>query len=217
VTSTVWVIAGIALGVAVIVLGLFMLLSKRQTGEAEVELFGNKARGPVGLVVFCIGATLFVIFVRQISTPLFTNGSSPPTIPVVPATPGSDDVSAAPTPDGAHVDFIFPEEGSEINAGQDVILSGSVTGLGDDDLWIISRHEVGGSFYLIPPAITKDGPWDVLDQRVGDPSDKGSYFVYYAVRANADCTKSLSSVRNSFRDLPQGCTVVQGQLSVRIK
>ncbi len=215
-TTTVLVIAGIAVGIAAIVLGLFMPLSRHQAGEAEVELFGNKARGPVGLVVLCVGAALVAIIVPQINPQLPTNGSSSPSTPAITTAPGDGNVRVIPAPDGAEVEFIFPEEDSEINAGQDVMLSGSVTRLGSDTLWIISRHEVGGSFFLTTPLIEKDGPWSVLDRRAGDSSDKGSNFIYYAVQANADCAKSLSSIRNSFKNLPRGC-IVQGQRSVRVK
>ncbi len=104
-------------------------------------------------------------------------------------------------------------------------MSGSVTGLGGDTLWILSRHDVGGSFYLVPgaaglsPVRTKDGPWSVTDESVGNPSDRGGNVVYYAVQANADCAKNLSAMHNydSFPDLPKGCTILQGQRSVRVK
>lgn len=136
-----------------------------------------------------------------------------------PTTPRDDNTRDIPTPDdGAQVKFFFPQEGSKIDVGQDVLVSGSVTGLGSDTLWILSRHDVGGSFYLVPPTITQDGPWSVTDENVGDPLDKGSNFVYYAVQANAECTKALSSmdIYDSFREIPKGCTA-RDQRHVRVR
>ncbi len=136
-----------------------------------------------------------------------------------PTTPRDNDTRGIPTPDdGAQVEFVFPQEGSGIDVGQDVPVSGSVTGLGSDTLWILSRHDVGGSFYLVPPTIVKDGPWSVIDGNVGDSLDKGSNFVYYAVQANAECAKSLSSmdIYDSFKEIPKGCTT-RGQRNVRVR
>ena len=125
-----------------------------------------------------------------------------------PSIPGNDSSrDTPPSADGAQIKFVFPHEGSEVDVDQDILVSGSVTGLGSDTLWILSMHEVGGSFYLVPPAITKDGPWSVTDEDVGNPLDKGSNFVYYAVQANAECTNTLSSMNiyDSFKELPEGC------------
>jgi hypothetical protein len=104
-------------------------------------------------------------------------------------------------------------------------VAGSVTGLGGNTLWILSRHDVGRSFYVVPgtagiaPIITKDGPWSVTDEVVGDPSDKGSNVVYYAVQADADCTKTLSAMHHydSFREMPKGCAILPGLRGVRVK
>ncbi|MGH3773148.1 MAG: hypothetical protein ACRDRW_17435 [Pseudonocardiaceae bacterium] len=122
---------------------------------------------------------------------------------------------------------VWPSVGAVINPGQDVVVAGSVTGLGGDTLWILSMHDVGGSFYLVPgvaglsPVAPQDGPWGVTDEGVGNPTDRGGTVVYYAVQANADCTKTLSSMRSddSFHEheLPKGCTILQGLRSVRVK
>ena len=130
------------------------------------------------------------------------------------------------TNDGdSKVEFISPPEGLVISPRQDVVVSGTVTGLGSNTLWILSKHEIGGSFYFVlgeagvSPVITKDGPWSATDEGVGDPSDKGSAIVYYAVQANAECSRTLSSKQNydSFHELPTGCTILQGQREVQIK
>lgn len=150
--------------------------------------------------------------------------TAPPSQSLTRPTPG--DSGGIPIPGHiAQVEFVSPPEGSEINPGQDVVVSGSVTGLDDNTLWILSRHDVGGSFYLVSgaaglsPVRTKDGPWSVTDESVGNPSDRGGNVVYYAVQANADCTRALSAMHNydSLQEPPRGCTILQGLRSVRIK
>jgi hypothetical protein len=104
-------------------------------------------------------------------------------------------------------------------------VAGSVTGLGDTTLWVLSRHDVGGSFYLVvvaagpSPVLTFDGSCSVTESGVGNSSDRGSDIVYYAVQANTDCTKILSALHNydSVPEVPKGCTILQGQRSVQIK
>lgn len=114
--------------------------------------------------------------------------------------------------------------GAEITPRQDVPLVGSVTGLDGNTLWILSRHEDGGSYYPVgaagpAPVATKDGPWTVTDEGVGDPSDRGSNVVYYPVQANAECAKTLSNIHNydSLSSPPQGCTILPSLRSVQIK
>jgi hypothetical protein len=214
------VIAGLVLSVTAISLGLFMLLSKGHVGEAEGEWPGKvKVKGPVGLFVFCIGAALLVIIMRQITPPLFGDSDAQPptsTTTTPPMTPDDGDNRAASTPGGARVEFIFPPAGYEINAGDDVPGSVQVTGLGSDTLWIVSRHEDGGSYYLVPPPIAKDGYSSFLDESVGNSSDKGSNIVYFAVLANADCAQVLSAIRGPFENLPPSCTY-RGQRVVRVR
>jgi hypothetical protein len=196
------VIAGIVLSVTAIALGLFMLLSKGHAGEAEGEWPGKvKVKGPVGLFVFCIGAALLVITIRQITT----------------TSPGSaGDGNTDATPGRVQVEFISPRADSEINAGDDVSGSILVAGLGNNKIWIVSRHDVGGSYYPIYPPIAKDGYQEFVDQAVGDSSDKGHNVVYFAVLANADCAQDLSAMDGSFRTLPHGCALLD-QRAVRVK
>lgn len=145
--------------------------------------------------------------------------SQPPAL----STPG--DGTTSPIPGQlAQVEFVAPAVGAEITPGQDVPVVGSVTGLDGNTLWILSRHDVGGSYYPVgaagpAPVATKDGPWKVTDEGVGDPSDRGSNVVYYPVQANAECVKILSAMHNydSLPNVPQGCTILPSLRSVRIK
>jgi hypothetical protein len=114
------VIAGIFLSITAIALGLFMLLSKGHAGEAEGEWPGKvKVKGPVGLFVFCIGAALFVITIRQITTTSLESAGD-----------GNTDA----TPGRVQVEFISPQADSEINAGDDVSGSILVVGLGNNKI-----------------------------------------------------------------------------------
>jgi hypothetical protein len=105
---------------------------------------------------------------------------------------------------------------SEINFDDDVSGSVLVTGLGNNKIWIVSRHDKGGSYYLIRPPITEDGYQKFVDQGVGDSSDKGSNIVYFAAPANADCTQALAAVDGFFRTLPSGCILLD-QRVVRVR
>lgn len=132
-----------------------------------------------------------------------------------------------PSVDGAQVEFLSPPEDTPINAGDNVKVSGTVTGLGATTLWILSWHQDGGSFFPISgaggisPVATKDGPWSITDEHVGDATDKGQAIVYTAVQADAECTKTLSAMHDygSFRDsdLPKGCTPLPSRRGVQIK
>lgn len=201
------------------VLGLFMLLSKRQSSEAETEWLGKaKVKGPVGLIVFCVGAALFVIIARQIPPSPSAQGTtrpSPSRTTSTLVTPGNDSTSAMPAPGGPHVEFTSPNNDSEIVAGQDVELSGAVAGLGDDTLWIVSQNGADGSYYPID-SVTQDGTWNIRDPSVGDTSDKGHDIFFLAVQANSDCAHTLST-RKYFDTLPGGCHLLPDQVIVRVK
>jgi hypothetical protein len=154
-----------------------------------------------------------------------SGGDLPPSQSSTPTT--SDDGTAMPaSPDGTQVEFLYPQEDALISPHNDVTVTGTVTGLGSNTLWILSWHEDGGSFFLIPGAAgvsavtTKDGPWSTTDQNVGNSSDKGRTIAYTAVGANSECNKTLSAMRDddSFREPPKGCIILPGgQRSVRVK
>jgi hypothetical protein len=128
--------------------------------------------------------------------------------------------------DGVQVEFLSPQQDASINPSDDVQVAGTVSGLGNNKLWIMSWHEDGGSFFPvsgpegISPVTDKNGPWSVTDEGVGNPSDHGKTIVYTAVLADAECTKTLSTKPDdySFRaPLPQGCTILPDHRGVRVK
>ena len=146
----------------------------------------------------------------------------PPGQSSAPTTVG-EDAGMLPSHDAAQVEFVFPQKDASISPGDDVVVSGTVRGLGGNTLWILSWHEDGGSFYQISgvegisPVTTKDGPWSVTDENVGNRSDKGRAIVYFAVQANVECTKLLSSKHDPFREMPKGCITLPDQRGVKVK
>jgi hypothetical protein len=135
-----------------------------------------------------------------------------------PAATGSQDRTSTgqTAPGTAQVEFYSPRPGTQIHPGAKLSLSGYVQGLGGNQLWIMSRHGNDPSYYLVAkagpvgnlPAATRDGRWAVDDVHAGNSTDLNSQFTYYALEANADCTRTLSSM-NSYHtldDLPNGCT-----------
>lgn len=191
-------------------------------------LLGSGLRGSL---IALVGVAALSVATASMWFGAFTGSTSTAAI-IPPATEIQGDRSPSQpseptmTDDGnSKVEFVSPQEGLVISPRQNVVVSGTVTGLGSNTLWILSKHEIGGSFYLVlgeagvSPVIIKDGPWSVTDEGVGNPSDKGSAIVYYAVQANAECSRTLSAKQNydSFHELPTGCTILQGQREVHIK
>jgi hypothetical protein len=114
----------------------------------------------------------------------------------------------------AQVRIDTPSEGTSIRAGQDVLLSGSVTGLGADTLWIISKPDTGAGLYFLPargPVADHDGNWQFLDQESGDPSNHN--IVFKAIQADGGCSEKLARVRPdvngsyTFQTLPETCKI----------
>ena len=120
------------------------------------------------------------------------------------------------TPGGTRVEFIYPLADSEINVDDDVSGSVLIAGLGKNKIWIVARHDEGGSYYPVDPPIAEDGYQSFVDQNVGDSSDKGRNIVYFAVLANADCAQALAAEGESFRTLPRSCTLLDQRL-VRVR
>jgi hypothetical protein len=148
---------------------------------------------------------------------LLKDGQSP--------TVSGDGGGIPPSVEGAQVEFFSPREGDSISPGDSVMVSGTVTGLGQRQLWILSWHEDGKSFFMVPGAAgvsavsTKDGPWSVTDEGVGNPSDQGKTIVYTAVLAGAKCAQALSVMHNSdsFHVPPPGCIILPDRRDVRVK
>jgi hypothetical protein len=102
-------------------------------------------------------------------------------------------------------------------AGGNISVSGEVTGLLGETLWIADQPaDSPDKFVLSPQAVTTvDGPWQYFDREVGDQTDKGSAVTFIAIVANADCSQKLASVVSQAGDgepsvsaLPIGCIEV---------
>lgn len=182
------------------------------------------------------------VLLAAVVLPILIKDGLPSTIRIpspATATPGAVPAGQSSTPTLGHssdipaphneaqVEFISPQEDTPINFGNDVKVSGTVTDLGDNTLWIWSWHQDGESFFLISgekgisPATTKNGPWVITDQHVGNKTDRGKTITYTAVQANTECAKTLSAMPDdeSFHaeEIPKGCTILPAHRSVQIK
>src|SRR5207249_1664148 len=85
--------------------------------------------------------------------------------------------------------FTQPVPGVSIRAGQNVHVSGTVTGLPPGTkLWIATTATHGGENYYLTsdgPMLQGDGSWDFTDDAVGDSSDINGTIIYHAIRADA--------------------------------
>lgn len=220
-TVTAALIVGILLSSLAVILGLWMLLSKREAIIAEGEWLGKaKVKGPVGLIVFCVGVVLLVVSTRQLASPSVENGTNEP--PTALPGGGSSTAGGPPAASGGRTlaNFISPPEGAEIGVFSNVTVAGSVVGLDGAKLWIVSRHNQNGIFYTVSYAINHDGSWSVVDGHVGNRSDEGETFTYYAIKADVDCDKTLSSESSGtnpfFENMPPTC-IILGTRTVKLK
>jgi hypothetical protein len=108
------------------------------------------------------------------------------------------------------VQFTLPSENMLITFGQDVDVAGTLRGIGDDTLWLVTKPDAGEGFYYLTangPVARQDGDWSFPDTEVGDETDKGMGIYYLAVQANKHCADILSSTDTKIKPLPTGCTV----------
>lgn len=162
--------------------------------------------------------------------------TSPPTLRTTPPPPAPGDGETgdmpviAPFAGQAQVTFFDSETVARIRPrAVDVTVSGTVSGLGRDTLWILAFHTSGGGYWLvqtpglasISPAASADGEWRVVDQSPGDVSDHGQYIIYYAVQADPSCARDLTSLPDVSRpirrsDLVAGCRFAKRGPSVLV-
>jgi hypothetical protein len=116
---------------------------------------------------------------------------------------------------GARVEIIQPDVGATMQAGGDVSMAGTVTGLAGDFLWVVFKPEVddSGVYYLARsgPVTDHDGAWQFVSEQVGDSTDKGHHITFIALQADGSCHRILSSLPVdsngwlSFTAIPEGC------------
>lgn len=170
VNNTAVLVGGAALALVGLALLVWLLMSaRRRSGVAEVRLpWGIEARMPtavfIALVVF--GAGLYVT-VRQLGP-----DGSPPGLAVVRiTTPAKGPVVIAP--------------------GDDVRLAGSVSGLGNDKLYLLKQIQPTGQHRIFLPVAYRNGPWEKVDQNVGGDFKKPRNIWYRFVQADSDCQHFL--------------------------
>lgn len=115
------------------------------------------------------------------------------------------------TPDlrNPRASFRKPTPDLAIDWGSSVDVEGTVTYLGANSLWLVTKPQAGGgSYYLTEhsPITTRDGDWFYTDSDVGDATDKGKTITYLAIEANTTCADGLASAGDDVKVLPSGCT-----------
>jgi hypothetical protein len=165
----------------------------------EVPLLASRSRQ---LLLVVVGSVAFVVALVAPQLNSENQGSSKASPP--------GDVSP-----GARVEIIRPGVGTTMQAGGDVSIAGTVTGLAGDFLWVVFRPEVddSGLYYLAQsgPVTDHDGAWQFVSEQVGDSTDKGHHITFIALQANGSCHRVLSSLPPdsngwlSFTAIPDGC------------
>jgi len=190
---------------------IYLFVEAKRTNQSGAEIRWKElvVKGPVGLLVIAIGATLIIFTLTKLTDSLpVASSTDPGKTPTAPTSP--------PSPPAARVEFSQPSVGATMRASQDVSVAGSVTGLAGDALWIVSKAEIGdGQYYLtqIGPVADHDGQWSVVDEHVGDDSDKGHKITYFALQANRSCSERLTTIpqnqngSRAFILIPNGCAV----------
>lgn len=169
------------------------------------------------LALLCITAALSACG-SGTSEPITVTNVAPPASPA----PAPTSPSAPPV-----VSFDQPTVGQSITAGQDVPVSGSVSGLNGSALWIVSKPDAGGGKYYLTqsgPVASADGPWSFTDIEVGDSSDSGEKIIYTALSADSSCSELLAALPpdpnanglQTFALVPDGCTPLAATVPVSV-
>jgi hypothetical protein len=157
--------------------------------------------------------------------------SSPPQVVIngtstTPSPPTSPPVVATTAPSIPQITFKQPDPKVPISPGDDVMLSGTISGLNGRELWVISRTDSADQLYSIitPSPVTKsDGSWTETDETATDNSDRGHHILFIGVAANQKCADSLNSVKadsdgvRSFQALSGDCQAIDPPLVVSVR
>jgi hypothetical protein len=105
-----------------------------------------------------------------------------------------------------------------INAGDNVHVSGKVTGLSYGQLWIITDPQADTRYWIIQnkPTLTSDGTFDFTDQQVGNQDDEGKIIEYLALEADTACAEELRRANSTIDNIPPGCKTI-GKSLVRVR
>lgn len=156
---------------------------------------------------------------------------SPPQVVIngtntTPSPPTAPPVVATTAPSIPQITFKQPDPNAAINPGDDVMLSGTVSGLNGRELWVISRTDSADQLYSIitPSPVTKtDGSWTETDEAATGNSDRGHHILFIGVAANQKCADSLNSVKadsdgvRSFQALSADCQAIDPPLVASVR
>jgi hypothetical protein len=165
-----------------------------------------------------IGVVALLFVVIKAPAPM-----DPPPPPPAPTTTSPTSPPAAPV---ATITFASPA-GQTVQPARDLAASGTVQGLQGDTLWIVTRPDHGdGKYYLTKdgPVVDQDGPWNFVDEAVGDNSDRGASITYIGIQANAACSTKLAATppdpnadgNRAFAIIPSECKALQPRAVLHI-
>jgi len=188
-----------------------------ESGSGQTPPQNPESNGAVVITVYYIviaAATAVFVSVGAVNLlPHLKPGTAagPPrsassTPPVATITSPSSTAPAKPS-----VEFTKPTPNMPIEAGSGVAVSGRVSGLGNETLWLVTKPDAGGGAYYLTdnsPVARTDGSWSFPDTGVGDASDRGLSITYLAVAADAACSAALAQAGDTVDALPGGCQVV---------
>lgn len=220
-------------GFVVVGVGIILLVRGLASARGLFHAWGIKVDVPVAVFVLALGALMLVggYFGRDIFPP---GGGPRPTItvppPDSPPKPTTTTTTTPPPtttpipPPRATASFTKPTPGSSIHAAQNVVVSGSVSGLPPGTtLWMVYTASNGGpDYYLISnrPVLNSDGSWNFTDTEVGDASDIGGTITYHAIQADTACNQALVDAAAKDGDpptaLPPPTCVEAGSVEVKV-
>jgi hypothetical protein len=215
------VLWGIALVLAPILIAVAMKWRKKtkvRKGAAPKSLAGldlDRLISSVSIVVTTLAVVAIAFFAGRTAFASNTGTVAKHPEPIsttttvtVPAPSPSTTTIAPETPQAA---FTRPKANMRIDAGASVAVSGTLSDIGHDTLWLLTKPDAGGGSYFLTdnaPVATRDGTWSFPDTGVGDDSDRGKGITYLAVDADASCASKLTAAGDAVDSLPTGCTIV---------
>lgn len=198
-------------GICFAVLGFILLVKPNLIQAAGIG--GNYVTMPVSLVMLIIGVFLIIFPYTSFSK------AAPETLPPSPGSPSSLPSQNSSSPESPPVSLAItsPTNGTEVDGSFPV--TGTAPDLGQDKLWLLGWGEnattKGMVYYrsIESPLTVLNGKWSTAVGPLGESGkDIGAIFQFKLVRANPQCSDSISQTKpNSAGELViptlgSGCT-----------
>jgi hypothetical protein len=187
----------IAAGIALIVIGILLILIKANI-PGNIQALRFKAEGPVGLLIFFVGAYLLYLGSTSSTNRLLPTPSSPAAQST--AQPSAIHSVGLPTTSGpterpaVSLKFYKPHKGEELGRQITVELTGAVPR--GEQLWIFVYSSHG--YYVQDPPSWQPPFWFSSDVNLGstDAGDINALYTIYAVLANSQANSAIQQDLN---------------------